>query len=63
MNDGIPAEARDAIYAELDGDNAEYRDNVPESRWTQPNQGKLKSPGERESTCPDVVRPALDTLT
>lgn len=39
MNDRIPAEARDAIQAELEADTAEYRDEVPDGEWTKPNRG------------------------
>lgn len=39
MNTPIPPEARDAIQAELDGENAAYRDEVPEGEWTKPNRG------------------------
>jgi hypothetical protein len=39
MNDRIPAEARDAIRAELDADTVEYRENIPEGEWTKPNRG------------------------
>lgn len=39
MNDRIPAEARDAVHAELDADTADYRDDLPEGEWTKPNRG------------------------
>lgn len=39
MSDHIPAEARDAIRAELDADTDEYRDTVPEGEWTKPHRG------------------------